>query len=863
MTENQAWVVIKFGGTSVSSLESWETIARVVRYHNHKGRKVLLVCSAITQISNQIEKLIELAQRDEHQALIEPLIQRHYQLMMELGLEDDCLLSQELQLLKRLTTGISLIGHSSPQISASLLALGELMLSRIGHLWLQQQQQINCQWLDVRSVMVSVRHRQASNACNFLAAKIESSFDSKVQEQLNRLHCDVVITQGFIAADNHGQTVILGRGGSDTSAGILAAKINAQKVEIWSDVPGMFTANPASVPSARLLKLLDYDEAQELATSGAKVLHPRCIEPLRKAQIPLELRWTRHWQFRGTQIQANAESGPGQVKAVISRSGIRMISLEGLGMWQEVGFLARAFQVFEKYGISIDMVATSQSNVTVTIDQTSHVVERNTLDECIDALKDICRVTEIGPCSGVSLVGKNIRSILYTLGPVLTHFADKHIYMVSQAASDLNITFVVDENEAEKLVRQLHSQFSTAESQTMGPMWKELFENATQPRTESSPPWWQKRREQLLSLAQQGPGYVYCLEELEQNINQLKKLKPVDSIRYAVKANSHPDILRLFAGHGLCFDCVSIGEIEHVLAQLPDLDPQRILFTPNFAPQTEYRQAFDKGVIVTLDNSFPLFHFPEDFRGRSLFLRLDPGFGQGHHKHVRTAGHSSKFGIAIDEIPQIQAQLNAIQARVVGLHAHVGSGVLSSEFWSDTAQFLQTCAAQFPEVKVLDLGGGLGIPEKPMDEHCDLDLTAELLQKFKKAYPQFELWIEPGRFLVASAGVLLARVTQTKAKGSKNFIGLETGMNSLIRPPLYGAFHPILNLTREVVPATELIKADIVGPICETGDVFGHDRMVPVSQVDDVFCILNAGAYGRSMSSHYNLRNPAREWVIG
>jgi bifunctional diaminopimelate decarboxylase / aspartate kinase len=176
------------------------------------------------------------------------------------------------------------------------------------------------------------------------------------------------------------------------------------------------------------------------------------------------------------------------------------------------------------------------------------------------------------------------------------------------------------------------------------------------------------------------------------------------------------------------------------------------------------------------------------------------------------------------------------------------------------AIFLARAAEQFPGVQVLDLGGGLGVPERPGQVPLDLEALGDLLRRFKAADPRFELWLEPGRFLVAEAGVLLVRVTQVKRKGEVVYVGLETGINSLIRPPLYGAYHPIVNLSRLDEPATWTVH--VVGPICETGDILGRSRRLPPTSEGDVLLIANAGAYGRVMSSRYNLREPAGEFLL-
>jgi diaminopimelate decarboxylase/aspartate kinase len=170
-------------------------------------------------------------------------------------------------------------------------------------------------------------------------------------------------------------------------------------------------------------------------------------------------------------------------------------------------------------------------------------------------------------------------------------------------------------------------------------------------------------------------------------------------------------------------------------------------------------------------------------------------------------------------------------------------------------------AQHFESVKVIDVGGGLGVPERSDQVSLDLVKLDTLLTAVRAEHPHLEFWIEPGRYLVATGAVLLARVTQLKSKGEVRYVGVATGMNSLIRPALYGAYHEITNLTRADDPATEVVN--IVGPICESADVLGHDRLLPPTREGDILLIANAGAYAHAMSSHYNLRDPAVELFLG
>ena len=177
-----------------------------------------------------------------------------------------------------------------------------------------------------------------------------------------------------------------------------------------------------------------------------------------------------------------------------------------------------------------------------------------------------------------------------------------------------------------------------------------------------------------------------------------------------MKANGHPAILRRIYAAGLTLECVSQGELEHAFAEVPALSPERVLFTPNFAPRSEYEYGFQMGVHVTLDNLYPLKAWPELFRGREIFVRIDPGYGRGHHHHVRTAGVHSKFGVLPGEADELAALARAHHVRIVGLHAHTGSGILDVANWTETGTLLAELATRFPDVGVVDLGGGIGVP---------------------------------------------------------------------------------------------------------------------------------------------------------
>ncbi|HAT6955469.1 TPA: bifunctional aspartate kinase/diaminopimelate decarboxylase [Legionella pneumophila] len=849
-------VVIKFGGTSVSSRATWNNIAAITQKHLNTGVQPVIVCSALTQISNKLEKAIEAALLDEHHSLFNDIQSSHLNLAEQLEVNHE-LIAADLHQLQQWLTGVSLLKQAPAKTHAQILSLGELMMTRLGHAFLEKQG-IKVKWYDARELLTSTP-TLGGETMNYLSARCESEYDPALVEKFLSTGAQAIITQGFFAANPHGETVLLGRGGSDTSAALLAGKLQAASCEIWTDVPGIYTANPHQLPHARLLKQLNYDEAQEIASMGAKVLHPNCIPPVRKANIPMVVKYTHLPEHSGTLITKDIDESAPLIKSIQVKHSILLISIDTLNMWQQVGFLADVFAAFKKHGFSVDLLSSSEFNVTLSLDVNAKIHDRPAINALLDDLNQFGRAKLIEPCSAVSLVGHHIRTVLPHLGPALEVFEAKQVYLMSLASNDLNLTFVVDESHADKLCQRLHHLLIESNPQIFyySKSWHEEFGKPNVRPT----PWWEIERDRLLTTsAIHSPCYVYHSPTQATRARQLSALESIDSLFYAIKANPFPTILKTLEKEGIGFECVSIQELELVLKLFPNIKKERILFTPNFAPKSEYEFALQTGCYVTIDSLYPLENWPELFKDREVIVRIDPGTGAGHHKHVSTGGNESKFGITQNDISKILSLTKVNHIKVIGLHAHSGSGILSTDLWQQTAVMLASLTDQFPEVRSINLGGGLGIVEKPGQHPIDFAALDAQLMAVKSQYPGLAIWLEPGRFFVAESGVILAKVTQCKEKGKVKFIGIETGMNSLIRPSLYGAYHEIVNLTR--LHEEKAGFAHIVGPICESGDTLGYDRLLPVTREGDVILIANTGAYGHCMSSHYNLRPPAQEIVL-
>ena len=859
---SKRWLVLKFGGTSVSKRERWDTIGRLAAERaTAEDARVLVVVSALSGVTNELQAI---AAGDDIGGRVAALVERHRAFCAdELGIDADAALGERLRALEALRDDPR--AASRPlDWQAEVLGQGELLSSTLGAAYLRGQG-LDFGWCDAREWLDAISLPNASDWAQRLSVNCRFEADAALRERFAAQPARLLLTQGFIARHGDGGTAILGRGGSDTSAAYFGALLGAGRVEIWTDVPGMFSANPREVPDARLLARLDYAEAQEIATTGAKVLHPRSIAPCRDSGVPMRILDTSRPQLPGTRIEGSVAAVPG-VKAISRRNGIVLVSMESIGMWQQVGFLADVFERFKRHGLSIDLIGSSETNVTVSLDPSDNLVSTDVLAKLSEDLSQVCRVKVIAPCAAVTLVGRGMRSLLHKLSEVWAMFGRERVHLISQSSNDLNLTFVVDEAEADGMLAKLHEALIDSgampvyEDGVFGPRWREIT-GALRPRPT---PWWHdpRQREALLQHARLAtPRYAYHLPTVRERARQLQAIAAIDRRYYAIKANPHPAILRALVEEGFGLECVSAGELQRVFEAVPGLDPARVLFTPNFAPVAEYEAAFARGATVTVDNVELLQRWPEVFRGRALWLRLDLGHGDGHHAKVNTGGKDAKFGLPAQRVDEFVDAARALGVRITGLHAHLGSGIETSGHWQQVVDELAGFARRIGSVYVLDIGGGLPIPYSADDEPFDLDAWAAGLAAIKAVHPAFKLAIEPGRFLVAEAGVLVTRVSQVVEKDGVRRVGLDAGMNALIRPALYDAWHDIVNLSRLGEACDG--QFDVVGPICESSDVFGSRVRLPAATAPgDVVVVADAGAYGHSMASEYNLRALPAEDVL-
>jgi len=469
----EKWLVMKFGGTSVAGRAQWETIASLAGKRRGEGFRVLLVCSAIAGVTNQ---LTELARMPTSKSGLADLMRIHHNLSDQLQVNRASWLPEAEFMLKHCLDSISV--DPGPKAQAALLALGEWLSTRIGVEFLRQG--LDAGWVDARDALLAEEETNASAARHWLSASCDAGQDSVLQAQWGGL-APVLITQGFIARTAEGDTVLLGRGGSDTSAALLAGRLSAERLEIWTDVPGLFSADPRLLPQARLLTAVDYAEAQEMAASGARVVHPRCIRAASATRTPVIIRDVNRPQVQGTRIGDEIEEGSG-VKTITCQEDMIVMLLQNLDTRHHVGFLAGVFDIFKNHGISVDLVATSETTTTLAFSRRINHIGSAELDRLVIDLKGRCKIDLFPDCVCVNLVGRGVRKALAHLGPSLRIFEQQPLLMLSQSANDLCLSILVNAGDHETLLHQVHDTLiPTVESGcggVFGPSWQEMMESA-------------------------------------------------------------------------------------------------------------------------------------------------------------------------------------------------------------------------------------------------------------------------------------------------------------------------------------------------------------------------------------------------
>jgi diaminopimelate decarboxylase len=367
------------------------------------------------------------------------------------------------------------------------------------------------------------------------------------------------------------------------------------------------------------------------------------------------------------------------------------------------------------------------------------------------------------------------------------------------------------------------------------------------------------------------PLYVYNEAILRQRCREMAGLIKCPGFKsnYSIKANSNLELLKIARAEGLHADAMSPGEIHVLLAA--GYKPEEILFVANNVSAEEMQFAIDRDILISCDSLSQLRQYGRLNPGGRAAVRFNPGVGAGHHEKVVTAGKNTKFGVNIELIDEVKAILREYSLKLVGINQHIGSLFMQATPYIESVKSLLGIAAQFEDLEFIDMGGGFGIPYHKQEgqERLELEETGkrltEIIESWMDKYGRrIRIKMEPGRYIVAECGVLLGTVHSVKYNGKKKYIGTDVGFNVLIRPAMYDSHHDIEFYRNDsIIKSENTAPATVVGNICETGDILAKDREVPDVREGDLIGIMDAGAYGYSMSSNYNNRLRPAEVLIG
>jgi aspartate kinase len=443
-------IVMKFGGTSVESAEAIRRVAGIVG--DRIARRPVVVVSAMGKTTNKLLAIAAKAVSGELDPALKQLADlRAFHGRESAGLGIDEPISQHFDQLADLIKGLAIMGELTPRATDAISAFGERLSSLIvtAHF---QHCGIDAIHVDARSVIVTdPRHTQAAP----LFLKTNARLRETIPELAKR---HVVVLGGFIGATEAGVTSTLGRGGSDYTASIVGAGIGAKEIQIWTDVDGMLTADPTILATAQRIGVCSFAEAAELAYFGAKVLHPATVLPAIEKNIPVRILNSRRPEVAGTLIVSDPPPSPSPIRSIACKRNITLVNIVSSRMLMAHGFLRRIFEVFDRFETPVDMVATSEVSVSLTVDNTRD------LDAIRAEIQSFAEVTVEQNLAIVCLVGKNIGrcpGLAARVFMALTNIGVDGIgtRMVSQGASLLNISLVVAADDVVRAVESLHREF--------------------------------------------------------------------------------------------------------------------------------------------------------------------------------------------------------------------------------------------------------------------------------------------------------------------------------------------------------------------------------------------------------------------
>ena len=443
-------IVMKFGGTSVANFEA---ITRTIFIIGGKlDQKPVVVVSALSKVTDLLYRISDAAASrnvTETKELLSQLRQRHVDLAAELlaqsMMKDEAIakVNALCDALESIAMAVCSLGELSDRNKAIIISNGEYLSSTI-IAYAMNSKGIRTKWVDARGMMVT--NNSYLKAEPDMAAIIEK-VPGVVADAYEGM--DAIITQGFVGVSRDGDPTVLGRGGSDYSASLIGMAVDAERIEIWTDVDGVRTADPRSVKNTKYLEKISFEEAAEMAHFGAKVLHPLTIEPAVKKNIPIYVLNSMNPSGKGTAILRNELIEDG-VKSVSFKENIKVINIFSTRMINTSGFLRRVFEIFSESKVSVDLISTSEANISVTVDASQNI------DPVVAELSEFADVIVDDDKSQVSVIGKNIVRLNGMLKKTFTPLKKCNVYMISQGASFVNISFIVDREELAEVVQDLH-----------------------------------------------------------------------------------------------------------------------------------------------------------------------------------------------------------------------------------------------------------------------------------------------------------------------------------------------------------------------------------------------------------------------
>jgi len=440
-------IVMKFGGSSVADASRLRHVADIVK--TQMERKPVLVLSAMGDTTDHLLDAGNLALK-EGKVEIKQVEKLHFDTVKTLKLDNQKEIGSLLDELSRLLSGISLIRELSPRTKDYLVSFGERLSVRIAAAYLKSIG-MNAQAFDAWEVGF------LSNSNYTQAELLKESWDLIPEKVLQQIKGNVLpVVTGFLAKDDNGSIATLGRGGSDLSATMIAAACKAEEVQVWKDVDGILTADPRIVKNARPVENVTYDEAAELAYFGAQVLHPRAMQPCMKTGTPVLVKNSYNITAAGTRIEQTLTVGKKSppVRAITSKHKVTLVDIVSTRMLGQYGFLAEVFSVFARHNISVDMVATSEVSVSLTLD---------TAYDLGEVKKELAKIASVEIKTGkaiVSIIGNVKRSSeILARAFRICQLVGVTVQMISQGASKVNISFIVNDDESAEVVKALHLDF--------------------------------------------------------------------------------------------------------------------------------------------------------------------------------------------------------------------------------------------------------------------------------------------------------------------------------------------------------------------------------------------------------------------